>query len=115
MIITKTSNFLISDCAHLVLPYHRLLDEQRELRRGRIGTTKRGIGPAYGDKAARTGLRVSDLMQPTLFSKKLEAKMRENNAILRALGAEPNDFREVSQQYLAAGVGLGAFFCNQVG
>src|SRR5581483_12246391 len=50
-------NLLISDCAHLVLPYHRLLDEQRELRRGhtRIGTTKRGIGPAYGDKAARTG------------------------------------------------------------
>ena len=63
----------------------------------KIGTTKRGIGPAYGDKAARTGLRVSDLMQPTLFSKKLEAKMRENNAILRALGAEPNDFREVNQ------------------
>ena len=50
-------NLLISDCAHLVLPYHRALDEQRELRQGRakIGTTKRGIGPAYGDKAARTG------------------------------------------------------------
>src|SRR5205814_7391296 len=44
-------NLLISDCAHLVLPYHRVLDEQRELRRGRIGTTKRGIGPAYGEKA----------------------------------------------------------------
>ena len=98
-------NLLVSDAAHLVLPYHRALDEQRELRKGvtKIGTTKRGIGPAYGDKAARTGLRVSDLMQPILFSKKLEAKMRENNAILRALGAEPNDFREVNQQYLAAG------------
>src|SRR5205085_7378925 len=82
-------NLLLSDCAHLVLPYHRALDELRELRKGhvRIGTTKRGIGPAYGDKAARTGLRVSDLMQPSLFSKKLEGKMRENNAILRALGA----------------------------
>src|SRR6266478_291190 len=59
-------NLLVSNCAHLVLPYHRLLDEQRERRKGRakIGTTKRGIGPAYGDKAARTGLRVSDLMQP---------------------------------------------------
>src|SRR6266536_3104698 len=64
-------NLLLSDCTHLVLPYHRLLDEQRELRRGRIGTTKRGIGPAYGDKAARTGLRVSDLMQPLVFSEKL--------------------------------------------
>jgi len=109
-------NLLVSDAAHLVLPYHRALDEQRELRKGvtKIGTTKRGIGPAYGDKAARTGLRVSDLMQPTLFSKKLEAKMRENNAILRALGAEPNDFREVNQQYLAAGAALTPFVGNTV-
>src|SRR5436190_6508617 len=83
-------NLLISDCAHLVLPYHRLLDEQRELRKGhtKIGTTKRGIGPAYGDKAARTGLRISDLMQPVLFSKKLQAKIRENNSILQAFEAE---------------------------
>ncbi len=109
-------NLLVSDAAHLVLPYHRALDEQRELRKGvtKIGTTKRGIGPAYGDKAARTGLRVSDLMQPILFSKKLEAKMRENNAILRALGAEPNDFREVNQQYLAAGAALTPFVGNTV-
>src|SRR3954463_1771798 len=109
-------NLLISDCAHLVLPYHRVLDEQRELRKGRakIGTTKRGIGPAYGDKAARSGLRISDLMQPTLFSKKLQAKMRENNAILRALGAEPNDFRDVNRQYLAAGAGLAPFVANTV-
>src|SRR5881392_3974784 len=109
-------NLLVSDAAHLVLPYHRALDEQRELRKGaaKIGTTKRGIGPAYGDKAARTGLRVSDLMQPRLFSKKLEAKMRENNAILRALGAKPNDFREVNQQYLAAGAALSPFVANTV-
>src|SRR6202040_1977871 len=109
-------NLLVSDAAHLVLPYHRALDEQRELRKGvaKIGTTKRGIGPAYGDKAARTGLRVSDLMQPRLFSKKLEAKMRENNAILRALGAKPNDFREVNQQYLAAGAVLAPFVANTV-
>src|ERR1041385_4885300 len=107
-------NLMISDCAHLVLPYHRLLDEQRELRKGqaKIGTTKRGIGPAYGDKAARTGLRISDLMQPTLFSKKLQAKMRENNAILRALGAAPNEFREVNQQYLTAGAALAPFVAN---
>src|SRR5260370_28677600 len=98
-------NLLISDCAHLVLPYHRLLDEQRELRKGRakIGTTKRGIGPAYGDKAARTGLRVSDLMQPILFAKKLQAKIRENNNILQALGAKPINYREVHESYIAAG------------
>src|SRR2546422_3275968 len=85
--VTVGKNLLISNCAHLVLPYHRVIDEQRELRKGvaRIGTTKRGIGPAYGDKAARTGLRMSDLMQPRLFSKKLQAKIRENNSILEAL------------------------------
>ena len=114
--ITIDKNLLISDCAHLVLPYHRLLDEQRELRQGRakIGTTKRGIGPAYGDKAARTGLRVSDLMQPILFSKKLQAKILENNSILQALGAKPINFREVNESYLAAGEKLRPFVDNTV-
>jgi adenylosuccinate synthase len=109
-------NLLISNCAHLVLPYHRSLDEQRELRKGhtKIGTTKRGIGPAYGDKAARTGLRMSDLMQPALFSKKLQAKMRENNSILQALGAEPINFREVNDAYLEAGRKLRPFVTNTV-
>src|SRR6185295_13262761 len=109
-------NLLISDCAHLVLPYHRALDEQRELRKGRakIGTTKRGIGPAYADKAARTGLRISDLMQPTLFSKKLQAKNRENNSILHALGAKPVNFNQVNRDYLIAGTRLRPFVANTV-
>jgi adenylosuccinate synthase len=114
--IKVDKNLLLSDCAHLVMPYHRLLDEQRELRKGRakIGTTKRGIGPAYGDKAARTGLRVSDLMQPILFSKKLQAKIRENNSILQALGARPINYREVNDKYLAAGEKLRPFVANTV-
>src|SRR5437588_4855937 len=109
-------NLLISDCAHLVLPYHRVIDEQRELRKGRakIGTTKRGIGPAYGDKAARTGLRVSDLIQPIVFSKKLQAKVTENNSILQALGAKPISFREVNESYLAAAEKLRPFVANTV-
>ncbi len=109
-------NLLVSSCTHLVLPYHRLLDEQRELRQGRakIGTTKRGIGPAYGDKAARTGLRISDLMQPILFAKKLQAKIRENNSILQALGAKPINYREVHESYLAAGEKLRPFVTNTV-
>lgn len=109
-------NLLISDCAHLVLPYHRLLDEQRELRKGRakIGTTKRGIGPAYGDKAARTGLRIADLMQPKLFSDKLQAKIRENNSILKAFGAKPISFQHVNKAYLAAGATLRGFVANTV-
>ena len=112
--ITIHKNLLISDCAHLVLPYHRLLDEQRELRCGKIGTTKRGIGPAYGDKAARTGLRIADLMQPIVFSKKLHAKVLENNRILQALGAKPISFREVNATYLAAGEKLRPFVANTV-
>ena len=109
-------NLLISNCAHLVLPYHRVLDEQRELRKGRakIGTTKRGIGPAYGDKAARTGLRISDLMQPRVFSKKLQTKIRENNSILQALGAKPINYREVNNAYLEAGEKLRPFVANTV-
>jgi adenylosuccinate synthase len=109
-------HLLVSDCAHLVLPYHRALDEQRELRKGRarIGTTKRGIGPAYADKASRTGLRMSDLMQPILFSKKLQAKIRENNSILEALGAHPISYREVNESYLAAGKKLRPFVTNTV-
>ena len=112
--VTIGRNLLISDCAHLVLPYHRLLDEQRELRRGKIGTTKRGIGPAYADKAARTGLRMSDLMQPIVFSKKLQAKVLENNRILQALGAKPISFRDVNESYLAAGEKLRLFVSNTV-
>src|SRR5437764_802820 len=112
--VTIGRNLLISDCAHLVLPYHRLLDEQRELRRGKIGTTKRGIGPAYADKAARTGLRMSDLMQPIVFSKKLQAKVLENNRILQALGAKPISFRDVNESYLAAGEKLRPFVSNTV-
>jgi adenylosuccinate synthase len=109
-------NLLISDCAHLVMPYHRALDEQRELRKGhvKIGTTKRGIGPAYGDKAARTGLRISDLMQPRLFSKKLQARVRENNSILEAIGARPINYAQVNRDYLVAGAKLRPFVANTV-
>src|SRR6266513_2160688 len=114
--ITIGKNLLISDCAHLVLPYHRLLDERRELSqcRAKIGTTKRGIGPAYGDKSARTGLRMSDLVQPVVFSRKLQAKVIENNRILQALGAKPISFREVNESYLAAGEKLRPFIENTV-
>jgi len=109
-------NLLISDCAHLVLPYHRLLDEARELAKGKgkIGTTKRGIGPAYADKASRTGLRMGDLMQPELFSKKLALRIKENNAVLKAFGAKPVSFKKVNEEYLAAGEVLRPFVCNTV-
>src|SRR5260221_9308051 len=98
--IKLAGRLLISETAHLVLPYHRKLDEARELRKGRdkIGTTKRGIGPAYGDKAARTGLRLIDLPQPKVFSAKLQARLEENNAILESLGGEPLSVADVGKE-----------------
>jgi adenylosuccinate synthase len=114
--IKLAGRLLISETAHLVLPYHRRLDEQRELRKGRnkIGTTKRGIGPAYGDKAARTGLRLIDLVQPKNFSAKLKVRIEENNAILESLGGEPLSFTEVEKAYLEAGKKLRPFITNTV-
>jgi len=114
--IKLAGRLLISETAHLVLPYHRKLDEQRELRKGRdkIGTTKRGIGPAYGDKAARTGLRLIDLTQPKVFSAKLKIRLEENNAILESLGGTPLSFLEVEKSYLEAGKKLRPFVTNTV-
>src|SRR5579864_7788227 len=72
-------NLFVSETAHVVFPYHRELDAQREVLKGKnkIGTTKRGIGPAYGDKAARTGLRVIDLVNAERFEAILKFKIKE--------------------------------------
>jgi adenylosuccinate synthase len=109
-------NLLISECAHLVLPYHRLIDEHRELLKGheKLGTTKRGIGPAYGDKAARTGLRIADLMQPALFSAKLKTRVEDANQILHTYGAKPVSFKKIEAAYLEAGSRLRPFVTNTV-
>src|SRR5437899_287148 len=110
------ANLFVSETAHLVLPYHRELDGQREILKGKnkIGTTKRGIGPAYGDKAARTGLRVIDLINPSRFETLLRHKIKENNEILQALGAGPLSFRQVHAAYRAAGDRLKPFVANTV-
>ncbi len=114
--IAVGKNLLISDAAHLVLPYHRALDEQRETQKGKskIGTTKRGIGPAYGDKIARTGLRMSDLMRPEVFTKKLTARVKENNAILKSHGAPALKGKAILKDYLAAAEVLRPFVTNTV-
>ena len=109
-------NLLLSDCAHLVMPWHRLLDEQREVRKGKnkIGTTKRGIGPAYGDKAARTGLRVGDLLDKAVFARKLKLRLEENNAVLKSLGAKPIAYQPLLKSYLAAAKVLRPHVTNTV-
>jgi len=80
--VRMEDNFFISKNAHLVLPYHKLLDAEQERLRGgrRIGTTRRGIGPAYVDKMARTGIRIGDLTDPTLFRERVLANLEEKKA-----------------------------------
>ncbi len=114
--ISIDGNLFLSETAHLVFPYHRELDAQREALKGKnkIGTTKRGIGPAYGDKAARTGLRVLDLIKPERFEQQLQAKIKENNEVLRAFGAQPLSFKKVHAEYRAAGDYLKPFVANTV-
>ena len=109
-------NLFISDCAHVVFPYHRMLDECRERAKGdkKIGTTKRGIGPCYGDKVERTGLRMGDLVHPKTFSEKFQAKVEENNKILEAFGEKPIDFLEVKKAYLSAARKLAPYITNTV-
>jgi adenylosuccinate synthase len=114
--VKVADNLFVSETAHLVLPYHRQLDEQREILKGKqkIGTTKRGIGPAYGDKAARTGLRLIDLVNAGRFAERLKQKLRENNEVLKAFGAKPLSYAKVHAAYHAAGQRLKPFLANTV-
>ena len=109
-------NFVLSETAHVVFPYHRELDGAREVLKGKnkIGTTKRGIGPAYGDKAARVGLRVNDLIDPVKLEAKLSARIKENNIVLKSLGAKPLSFKQVFAEYNQAGQYLKPFVQNTV-
>jgi adenylosuccinate synthase len=114
--VKVAGNLMISEAAHLVLPYHREIDGQRERAKGRnkIGTTKRGIGPAYGDKIARVGIRMCDLMRPDLFKEKLTQRVRENNAVLKSLGAAPLNGCRILADSLAAADVLRPFVTNTV-
>ncbi len=109
-------NLLISENAHLVMPYHRSLDEIREALKGKnkIGTTKRGIGPAYGDKVARTGLRMADLIRPDVFKEKLDRRIKENNALLKGLGGKSINGTKVLADYVKAAKVLKPFVINTV-
>ena len=83
--VTIEDNLLISDSAHCILPYHKALDLAREEVAGvaKIGTTGRGIGPAYESKAGRYGIRIADLLDPDVLRKKIEFTCAERNAVLR--------------------------------
>ncbi|MCX6958364.1 MAG: adenylosuccinate synthase [Verrucomicrobiae bacterium] len=114
--IKVSNNLIISESAHLVMPYHRAIDEGREHLKGKnkIGTTKRGIGPAYGDKAARVGMRLADLMRPEVFEKKLKMRLKENNLVLKSFGEKPLSFEKVLKEYQGAAKQLKPFVMNTV-
>ncbi|HYI65989.1 MAG TPA: adenylosuccinate synthase [Candidatus Limnocylindrales bacterium] len=111
-------NFFISDRAHLVMPYHVLLDQLEERERGasKLGTTSRGIGPAYVDKVARRGIRVIDLMEADAFRSRLAATVPRIRRIVAGYAgaddemaseiAEATDEERIAQAYLAAGARL---------
>lgn len=109
-------NLIVSETAHVVFPYHRELDAHREHHKGeqKIGTTKRGIGPAYGDKAARVGLRMIDLISADSFEAKLRQRIHENNEVLKAFDAKPLVFKDVLRDYVEAGEFLKPFVANTV-
>jgi adenylosuccinate synthase len=93
----------VSEQAHLIMPYHRAIDKARERMRGagKIGTTGRGIGPAYEDKGTRTGIRVGDLFDEAGFREALETNLREKNGYLQAmLGEPPLAFDAIHERYL---------------
>ncbi|HJP66323.1 MAG TPA: adenylosuccinate synthase, partial [Actinomycetota bacterium] len=101
-----TSRLRISGNAHLIMPYHRELDRvtERYLGKHALGTTKRGIGHAYADKATRIGLRVQDLTDPDIFREKLDVAIKEKNQVLsRVYNRLPMDPGEIASEYLAMG------------
>jgi adenylosuccinate synthase len=104
-----TSKLLLSGNAHLIMPYHLELEKvtERYLGRNALGTTKRGIGPAYADKAARIGLRVQDLLDEKIFRQKLEVVLKEKNAILtKVYGRLALDGERIVREYMGYGQSL---------
>ena len=103
-ILPSSTKLYISEKAHVIMPYHRSLDQAREARSAgkKIGTTGRGIGPAYEDKVARTGIRVGDLYETNLFQEKLHQSLEEKNFLLKNyFGTEPLNANDIADEYLA--------------
>jgi len=99
----EPSNLGVSDQAHLIFPYHKALDKLKEAKvgPGKIGTTGRGIGPCYADKASRVGIRVADLLDDEIFRRKLRINIEEKNTLFTTLYQAPTfSFEEVHEAYV---------------
>ncbi|MFQ5558036.1 MAG: adenylosuccinate synthase [Acidimicrobiales bacterium] len=93
----------VSGNAHLIMPYHQQLDalHERHLGKGKLGTTKRGIGPAYADRSMRIGLRMQDLLDPKIFRQKLDVALNHTNKVLtKVFNRLPLDADAISEEYL---------------
>ena len=104
----------ISNRAAMVMPWHPMLDGAYEKGKGdkMIGTTKKGIGPAYADKYSRVGLRMGDLLEPDYFRERLEAALDVKNRELEMLGLEKFDADQVYEQYMELAKRLGPMICD---
>jgi adenylosuccinate synthase len=104
----------ISDLAHLILPYHKILDQLREGKRAnKIGTTGRGIGPCYADKINRCGIRMADLLNPRIFREKLRDNLKEKNEIFKKVYAHHGfSFDALCREYLVYAKVLEKYICN---
>jgi adenylosuccinate synthase len=114
--IATQGRLFVSDRAHLVFPYHRMIDDCREQKPStgeKIGTTKRGIGPTYGDKAARVGLRAGDMLEPN-FAELVRSRVVTNNKILASFGAAPLDAEETVATYVAAAKRMAPYIADTI-
>ncbi|MFA5321078.1 MAG: adenylosuccinate synthase [Smithella sp.] len=114
-LIQPNTRLFISERAHLIMPYHRSIDQAREAKISdkKIGTTGRGIGPAYEDKASRTGIRVGDLYEENLFREKLHQNLEEKNFLLtNYYNGKPLDEEEIAVQYLACAEKIKSFVAD---
>ena len=103
----------VSESAHVIFPYHKRLDELKEEKRKRIGTTKKGIGPCYADKVARSGIRVADLLDAVVLKEKLLANLEDKNPILdKIYGAGGFSFDELYAEYLNYAKDIKKYVCN---
>jgi len=104
----------ISSLAHVILPYHKVLDRLRETKRtNKIGTTGRGIGPCYSDKINRCGIRMADLLNAAVFKEKLRDNLKEKNEIFEKVYKQNGfDFDSIYGEYLDYGKYLSKYICN---
>jgi adenylosuccinate synthase len=110
----KGAQLKISANAHVVMPYHRVMDQLREGKRAnKIGTTGRGIGPCYSDKVGRMGIRIIDLLNPQVLEAKLADNLNEKNDIfVKVYGFKNYDFSEIYKEYINFGRRLKPYICD---